>query len=196
MARLGLLTIFILHIYLALKIRQRTAAARPTGYVVDRTLRTSLPSRYMLMTGLVILFFVIFHLAHYTFGWVHQIPTRNLETGEIVMTNLLQLRDVKGRHDVYTMVVYANKQWWIVLTYVMAQVMVYLHLCHGASSWFQSFGISHPRYNPWIRRLGIALAVAIAVGNISMPLAIATGLVGQDVSPLHVPLLQVPGTVP
>jgi succinate dehydrogenase / fumarate reductase cytochrome b subunit len=194
-ARLGLLAIFILHIYLAFKIRQRTVAARPTRYVVERTLQTSWPSRYMLLTGMLILVFVIFHLAHYTFGWVHAIPTKKLDTGEIIMTNLLQLRDDKGRHDVYTMVVYASKQWWIVLAYVAAQVMVFLHLTHGAASWFQSFGINHPRYNPWIRRLGITLALAIALGNISMPLAIYFGLVGQDVSPLHVPLHQVPAMV-
>lgn len=195
-ARIGLLAIFLLHLYLGLKIRQRTAAARPSRYVVERTLHTSLASRYMLMTGLVILLFVGFHLAHYTFGWVHEIPTKKLDTGEIVMTNLRLLTDAKGRHDVYTMVIYANKQWWIALTYIAAQVIVALHLYHGASSWFQSFGINHPRYNPWLRRFGVVLAVGIAAGNISMPVAILFGWIGQDVSPVHVPLLTVPGTIP
>lgn len=180
-ARIGLLALFILHVYLALKIRQRNTAARPQRYVVERTLQASTPSQYMLMTGVVILLFVVFHLAHYTFGLVHQVPSQKQGSEVVVMKNLLDLRDAKGRHDIYTMVVHACRQWWIVLAYVAAQLVLASHLAHGASSWFQSLGINHPRYNVWLWRLGILVAVVIAVGNISMPVAIWTGMIGQEV---------------
>src|SRR5438045_3079879 len=65
--RAGLLGIFVLHLALAIRLKARSAAARPVGYAYPRTAQATLASRTMIWTGVVILLFVLFHLAHYTF---------------------------------------------------------------------------------------------------------------------------------
>lgn len=181
-ARGVLLAVFLLHIYLALTLSKRNRAARPSKYVYQRTLKASPASRYMLLTGLVILAFVIFHLAHYTLGLVQQITVVDA-AGQAKTVSLLDLHDEKGRHDVYAMLLFGFRQWPIVVAYLVAQIILVLHLYHGASSMFQSLGINHPRYNWLLHRVGLAVAVLIGAGNLAMPLAVFFGLVGAGYQP-------------
>src|SRR5262245_46672025 len=67
-ARLGLLSIFVLHVGLSVRLSLRNRAARPVRYACEGTVRASYASRTMLYSGLVILAFVIYHLLHFTFG--------------------------------------------------------------------------------------------------------------------------------
>lgn len=188
-ARLGLLTIFVLHIYYAVKLQARNKAARPVGYLRKLNLTSTPASRTMLLTGVVLLAFILFHLAHFTFGYVHEVP-QIMKSGEVkyniagtapVMVNIHDLKDSKDRRDAYAMMVYGFRKWWITLLYVVAMVFLVLHLYHGGSSLFQSLGINHPRYNPLLGKIGFILAVAIGIGNISMPLAVLFRLAGGQV---------------
>ena len=67
-ARLGLLVMFVVHIYLALQLKLKNRAARPTAYVFQHTEEASFASRTMVWSGLAILFFLLYHLAHFTLG--------------------------------------------------------------------------------------------------------------------------------
>ena len=87
------------------------------------------------------------------------------------------LTDAKGRHDVYAMVVLGFRDAPTVLVYVIAQALLCLHLSHGASSAFQSLGVTHPRLAFLKEGFGKAVAVAIFVGNVSIPLACLAGWV-------------------
>ena len=156
-ARLGLLVAFLLHIDLGIHLALENAAARPVPYVCDRPIVSSWASRHMLLTGLVILAFLLFHLAHFTWGVVQP--------------------DTYDKEDVYNMSIAAYKTWWITGTYLVAQVMLFLHLWHGASSWFQSLGLNHPRYNCCIRGFGPCFATLILIGNCSIPLSVAFGII-------------------
>jgi len=69
-ARLGLLAVFVLHLVLAVRLRVQNARARPEPYKYEDTLQASWASRHMLLTGLVLLAFTVFHLAHFTAGVV------------------------------------------------------------------------------------------------------------------------------
>jgi succinate dehydrogenase / fumarate reductase cytochrome b subunit len=171
-ARLGLLAIFLVHVVLGIRLTLQNMRARGSRYVYEDTVQASWASRHMLLTGLVILAFVVYHLAHFTFGAI--------TTAEGV--NYLDLRDPDDptRHDVYRMVVAGFRSPWITLTYLAAQVFLWLHLWHGGSSWFQSLGLNHPAYNPFLRKFGPVLATAVLVGNCSMPLAVFFGLVGAS----------------
>ncbi len=182
-ARGGLLLVFLVHIRLAFMLSARNRAARPVRYQAERTLAASAPSRFMLLTGLVVLAFVIFHLAHYTLGLVHQVEVKESGKPEARQVSLLDLRDAKGRHDVYGMVILEFREWPIVVAYVVAQLLLAVHLFHGGSSMFQSLGLNHPRYNPYLRKVGLFLAVLIAAGNIAMPLAVFFRLIGADYQP-------------
>jgi succinate dehydrogenase / fumarate reductase cytochrome b subunit len=190
--RLFLLTCFVAHIYFALRLAARNQAARPVPYQNRRYVRATWSSRYMVLTGLVVLAFVIFHLAHYTFGWVQTVPQTDPATGQIRQVGLLDLKYAAPRdpalneaHDVYAMTIYGFRQWWITILYIVAQVFLGMHLYHGGSSMFQTLGLNHPRYNPLLGRVGLIVAVVVCAGNIAMPLAVATGLVGANYLPVR-----------
>jgi succinate dehydrogenase / fumarate reductase cytochrome b subunit len=177
-ARTGLLTIFVIHLVMGIRLNRQNQGARDIPYVYEDTVQATWASRHMLLTGLVLLAFILFHLAHFTFGIVTSY--KDPVTGEV--TNYLDLRDTKDpeRADVYRMVVAGFRSLPVTLAYLVAQFFLWLHLWHGGSSWFQSLGINHPAYNPLIRAFGPVLATIILVGNCSIPLAVLSGVIGTS----------------
>ena len=121
----------------------------------------------MLMTGLVLLAFTIYHIAHFTLGIV------TTDQG----TNYHELLDPKDRQDVFAMVVSSFKNPWITLTYLIAMVFLWLHLWHGVYSMFQSLGITNPSFQKLIRGLGPVVSTIVLIGNCSIPLSVYLGLI-------------------
>jgi succinate dehydrogenase / fumarate reductase, cytochrome b subunit len=167
-ARIGLLVAFVLHVFLAVRLQMRNREARPERYQYPGTVQATTASVTMLYSGLLILAFVVYHLAHYTFGLVHE-----TEDGK----NLLELHDKLGRHDVYEMTRIGFSKWWVTLSYVVAQVVLWFHLSHGISSTFQTLGWNAPKYWSLIRSAGLLLATIIVTGNILIPTAVLLGWV-------------------
>ena len=66
-----------------------------------------------------------------------------------------------------------------VLLYVVANVLLGLHLYHGVWSMMQTLGLSHPRYDHLRHALATLVAVVVVLGNISFPLAVLTGLLHE-----------------
>src|SRR5262245_417126 len=87
-ARGALLLIFVLHIALALWLNARNRAARPVAYHYRNTIKATWASRHMVSTGVVVGLFVLFHLAHYTFGWVDGAEVQPVETPSATRTAL------------------------------------------------------------------------------------------------------------
>ncbi len=157
--RIGLIAVFVIHIWAALILTRRNARARgDIRYHASREyVAANYASRTMRWTGIIILLFVLFHLADLTFG------NANPDF-------------VSG--DVYHNVVASFERTWVVVIYVVAQIALAFHIYHGAWSMFQSVGLANPRYNDWRRWFAAAFALVILVGNVSMPLAVQFGLVG------------------
>jgi succinate dehydrogenase / fumarate reductase cytochrome b subunit len=181
-ARFGLLAVFVLHIWLAVRLKFRNLAARPTRYAYENTVQASWASRTMIWSGLVILAFLIFHLLHYTFGLV----VATAPDGKNFLDLHESLRqtsphDPAQRHDVYAMTVYGFRNVAVSMAYIVAQLFLGLHLSHGVSSTFQSLGWAAPRWWRTLRAISLAVALAVVAGNIAMPLAVMTGWVGADV---------------
>lgn len=172
-ARIVLLAIFLLHIINALQLAARNRVARPMRYVHEKTVQASWASRHMVLTGLVILAFVIFHLMHFTLG----LAAATAPDGR----NFNALHDSLGRHDVYAMTIYGFRNVPVSIAYIIAQLFLGLHLSHGVASTFQSMGWCHPRFWPLLRGIGWIVAIVVVVGNIVMPLAAMTGITGVDV---------------
>jgi succinate dehydrogenase / fumarate reductase cytochrome b subunit len=177
-ARIGLLAVFVIHIWVAVRLTLRNRRARPVRYVHEDTVQASVASRTMIWSGLVILAFVVFHLMHYTFGLVAATAPNG--------TNFLALSDnpgdpARGHHDVYAMTVYGFRNVPVAIAYIVAQLFLGLHLSHGVASTIQSLGWSAPRWWRVIRGVGLAVALAVVVGNIAMPVAVLARLVGADV---------------
>lgn len=178
-ARAGLLGIFILHIALAIRLTRKAAAARPIPYAFSRTLlptsaQTGLASRTMLWTGIVIGLFTLFHLAHFTFAWVQGVE-RN---GEWV--SFLDLKDAQGRHNVSEMMVAGFANVPLAVLYIAAQLVLFVHLKHGIQSVFQTLGVKNCRFRKSINELGLAIALAILLGNVAIVLAVQLGYVASQ----------------
>jgi len=174
-ARFGLLLFFLLHIATAVRLRKRAREARPIPYQRPATIQATLASRTMLATGVAILVFVLFHLAHYTFGWLATTTATELGTGAKVTANYLSLVDASGRHDVYSMVVAGFRNPLIGLLYIVGQIALLTHLSHGISSTFQTLGLNAPRFQPTVKIAGYGLAAAIAFGNSLIVVAVWVG---------------------
>jgi succinate dehydrogenase / fumarate reductase cytochrome b subunit len=182
LARIGLLAAFVLHIVLAIRLTLRNRAARPERYVYEHTVQATYASRTMIWSGLALLAFVIFHLLHYTFGAV--LATAPDGTNFFDLSESLAQaspRDPARRHDVYAMTIYGFRNVPVSIAYVIAQVFLGLHLWHGIGSTFQSLGWNSPRWNPLIVTVGRSLAALVTLGNIAMPLAVVSRLIGNDV---------------
>lgn len=163
-ARAGLLLLFVTHISLAFRLWRANTAARPVPYQFpQQTLASNPAAKTMWLTGAVIFWFVIYHLVHFTFGGIQH--------------DSYALVDSQGRHDVYNMVVRGFRNPAVAITYVVAQAFLGMHLFHGGSSFFQSLGLNHPKYNAIIRKTGLVVAVFVVAGNVLIPLTILFGIV-------------------
>lgn len=166
-ARLGLLAMIGLHLWAAITLWLENKAARPVPYGQFEPIGSSFASRTMLMSGLIIASFVIYHLLHFTV----QVKAINL-TGQ----DFVPLHDEKGRHDIYRMVVLGFSNPFVSFFYLLGVGLLCLHLSHGASSMFQSIGLKSAPLGRWIDRLAAVGAVVLFLGYSSIPLAVLTGL--------------------
>jgi len=154
--RVVLLVMVVLHVWSSVQLGLRNIEARPTGYVKKKSAGSSYASRTMYWSGPIILAFVIYHLLDFTWGTVNP-------------------RFVEG--DVYGNVVASFQVIPISAFYIVAMLLLCLHLYHGLWSMFQSLGFNHPRHTPILRRAAAVVAILIAAGNISIPVAVMSGLV-------------------
>lgn len=173
--RLGLLAVVALHIGSAIKLSLENKAARPVAYAEYQPIGSTYASRTMLMSGLIVLAFIVFHLLHYTV----RAQVVNL-TGQDFGVFKEALPNGGQRHDVYKMMIVGFRNVWVSAFYVLGVGLLCLHLSHGASSMFQSLGWKNDAYRPWLDRLARLLALAIFLGYISIPVAILLGY-GKDV---------------
>lgn len=171
--RLGMLTLVALHIVTAIQLSAANKAARPVGYAVADAYGAKWQSRYMLVSGLVILSFVIYHLAHFT----ALLPGIN---GVGDFSKLKTVMHGETVHDVYAMIILGFQVWWVVLFYLVAQALLFLHLSHGIAAMFQSLGFRNYAWYPRIQCFAKLASIAIFVGYSLIPISIYMRLVGSD----------------
>ena len=151
----------ILHITASVQLWLQNRAARPIGYARKDDVPASYAARTMLWSGPIVGAFVVFHVLHLTVG------------------SVLPLEDIGGNPDtpnVYHNVVAGFQNPWVSGFYILAMILLCLHLYHGLWSMFQSVGFSHPRYTPKLKKGAAIVAILIAIGNCSIPIAVMTGL--------------------
>ena len=165
-ARGVLLLMVGVHIWAAVKLSLENKAARSIGYAQYQPVGSSYASRTMLMSGMIILIFVIYHLLHFTV----QVQYINL-TGQ----SFLDFTDPEKRHDIFKMMVVGFNNGWVSGFYILGMALLCLHLSHGASSMFQSIGWKNQAYGPGLDKLARWLAGLIFLGYISIPVAILLG---------------------
>lgn len=159
-ARAVILVALVLHVAMVVQLVSRTAAARPIGYRLKKNQVTTYAALTMKLGGVVLMLFIVYHLAHFTF------PGLSMTAGH-----------KHSPTDVYANVVNGFRVPWVTAIYVLAQLCLGLHLYHGAFSLFQTLGLSHPRYVEKARFVAQTLGIAVAAANIAMPVAVVAGIV-------------------
>lgn len=160
-ARLGLLAALALHVYCGVVLSVRNKQARPHRYEAQHLRRATPYGRAMLLTGVAFVAFIIYHLAHFTLGWVHP--------------EYFDAVDALGRPDVYGNFVRSFQLAPITIIYLVATVAVSMHVAHAASSMLRTLGLSTGRWRTACERLGPALGVITLVGFAIVPLACFVG---------------------
>jgi succinate dehydrogenase / fumarate reductase cytochrome b subunit len=165
-ARLVLILLVLLHIWSAITISLENKAARPTDYSVYQPVGSSYASRTMLMSGVIVLVFIVYHLLHFT----AEVAYINL-TGQ----DFAVFTDPEKRHDIFKMMVVGFSNGWVSAFYIVGIGLLCLHLSHGASSMFQSLGWKNEAYRPFLDKAACVLAVIVFLGYVSIPVAILCG---------------------
>ena len=124
-------------------------------------MQAAISTRTIIWSGTYILCFILFHLAHYTFFIVHP--------------EYQNLHDAHGLHDVYAMLLIGFNYVWISVFYIVGMILLCMHLSHGIESMFQTLGLQSQRLRGVFRNGGRAIAILLAVGFISMPVAVLAG---------------------
>jgi succinate dehydrogenase / fumarate reductase cytochrome b subunit len=169
-ARIGLLVMVALHIASAVRLTAENREARGQQYAEWKLAGASYASRTMMMSGIIIAAFVVYHLLHYTVTS----PKVNF-TGQDFGTFL----DAEGRHDIFKMMVVGFSNGWVSLFYIIAMALLCLHLSHGVSSMFQSLGWKKNYYKRIIDDGARLIAILIFAGYVSIPISILLGY-GKD----------------
>ena len=154
---------FVLHIFYGIKLYFENRGARRIRYKKFNPDQTTYTSRTMIWSGLALLAFIIFHIAHFTIF--------------AVFPDYAHLEDALGRHDAYSMVVIGFSHVWVSVLYIISMGFLAFHLSHAVPSLFQTLGLIHPNLRKYERNIGRIFALLIFIGYVSIPIAVLAGLV-------------------
>jgi succinate dehydrogenase / fumarate reductase cytochrome b subunit len=156
--RIVLIVALVMHVVATLQLAQENRAAKSTKYAVATYQRSTLASRTMLVTGLFVLCFVVYHILHFTLQVTHP-QYRNLH-------------DSLGRHDVYRMMILGFRKPLISLFYVLGVFFLANHLSHGIASVLQTLGVDNRKLTESISKGGTILAWLVFAGFAVIPVVI------------------------
>lgn len=162
--RVVLIVAVVLHVVMATQLTRMARAARPIGYKRREPQVSTLASRTMRWGGFLLLAFIIFHLLHLT-------------TRQVDPAGWATRLDAAGRYDIYGNVVASFRIWWVSAIYLVAMVLLGLHLWHGVWSFGRSLGVAKPSDQPLRRRIAPILAVVLWLGFSIVPIAVLTGMI-------------------
>ena len=165
----GLISMLFLHLHAAWSLTRLNRHARPVKYQSKRDYQiANFASRTMRWSGMIVLVFIVWHLLDLTFGVV------NSHVGEMIT----HTGDEESVKSVYASVVHSFERTPVALFYVVANILLGIHLFHGTWSIFQSLGWNNPRFNNWRRGFATGFASIVVLGNVSFPIAVMAGIVG------------------
>lgn len=160
--RIFLLTATVVHVWMAILLTKENRTARQGGVQVTKTVQATLSSKTMGISGSIILFFIIFHILHFT--------TRSIYPefkSEAYYTTL----HGEQVYNVYKMMVDGFSITWVSLFYIIAMGLLCMHLSHGVSSMFQSLGLRNKKWRPRFHIFARLYAWVVFLGFISIPVA-------------------------
>lgn len=161
--RIILVVALVTHIVATLQLAQENRVAKSTKYAVAAYQRSTLASRTMVVTGLFVLCFVVYHILDFTLQVTHP--------------QYRELHDSLGRHDVYQMLLLGFKEPLISLFYLLGVFFLANHLSHGIASVTQTLGLNNRKLSESLSKGGFILAWLVFAGYAVIPLSILLGLI-------------------
>ncbi len=158
-ARGGLLLVFLVHIFTTLSLVLENRRARPQRYAVKARVQSTIFARTMALSGLVVLSFLIFHVLQFAAG----------------LSPYSHLYDLEGRHDVAAMIIKSFHNPWVSGFYLLSLGLLGMHLSHGISSIFQTFGLNGRKSAGLIKHSALFVSWALMLGFASIPVASISG---------------------
>jgi succinate dehydrogenase / fumarate reductase cytochrome b subunit len=176
-ARIFLLCVVLLHIWSASRLTIENRAARPIAYGEWNPTVASYASRTMMMSGLIVAAFVIYHILHFTV----MVNAVNLAHDHADFAHDPYFFDAEGRHDIYKMMIIGFRQPMVAVFYIIGVGLLCLHLSHGIAAMFQSLGWKKRAYARVIDNAAKVVAWVLFIGYISIPVSIMWLHYGGDV---------------
>ncbi len=167
LVRALMLTIVLAHIMLAIGVTRENLAARKCRYRYRANRWLWLYQKRMIISGVVVLAFIIGHILHLTAG--------------VGITGLYGMLDAQGHADVYNRVVGSFQSPWLAWPYIIAMLFVAVHLKHSVRAVFQTLGFFHENFFGFFELLSWVVTIAICGGLISIPLAVQFNLLQPDI---------------
>lgn len=179
--RLSLLVAVGVHIWMAVLLTLENKKAKPLSF--KNKVKSSYASRTMRMSGVILLSFIIFHLLHYT---VRVVPTMeyndNVVFSEIAGNSnyvplykeahpVIKHGEAVQTFNVYDMLIHGFKNPYVSFFYILSVGLLCLHLAHGISSLFQTFGLRNTVWRVRLDRISLAYGLVVFLGFASIPLA-------------------------
>jgi succinate dehydrogenase / fumarate reductase cytochrome b subunit len=179
--RLSLLVAVGVHIWMAVLLTLENKKAKPLSF--KNKVKSSYASRTMRMSGVILLSFIIFHLLHYT---VRVVPTMeyndNVVFSEIAGNSnyvplykeahpVIKHGEAVQTFNVYDMLIHGFKNPYVSFFYILSVGLLCLHLAHGISSLFQTFGLRNRVWRVRLDHIGLAYGLVVFLGFASIPLA-------------------------
>lgn len=147
----------VIHAIQGILIWRKNRMARSSRYAVNKSNGASWASRNMGWLGVVILAFILVHMYQF---WLQM----KLGNTEMVSYGGKEVKDL------YSLVSLAFKDIGFVIFYVASMVFIAFHLWHGFQSAFQTLGLNHKKYTPFIQGLGKVYAIVVPLGFALIPL--------------------------
>jgi succinate dehydrogenase / fumarate reductase cytochrome b subunit len=160
--RFVMLLVFVVHVFFGIQLSLENSAARPESYAVKKDRRATFAGKNMIWTGVIIAGFLIYHILHFTLHVTNPAISAGVDT--------------LGRPDVFKMVVLSFQQAGIAAVYIIAMIVLALHVSHGAQSFFQTLGLNNDKTIEVFEKIGVAAAVIFFIGYASIPIAVFVGI--------------------
>lgn len=159
-ARLFLLGSVVLHVVVVIALSDQNKKARPVGYVKKKRAVASAAALYMMVTGTLILAFIVLHILHFTTGslpllgdWVHGLVYNNMAS--------------------------SFSKWWVSLAYIVMMIVIGFHMHHGVWSLFQTLGLDNPDRNAFLRAIAIGSAIGVTFLFCLIPISYLFGIIPE-----------------
>lgn len=185
--RLFLLACVAVHVWMAISLNLDNRRARPERYAVNKVVQATYAARTMRMSGIILLAFIFFHLAHFT---VRNVPGMEYNDPAVLSPNEVPLvkhgaavmKDGEAvmTFNVNDMMVAGFQNIWVSGFYLLATGLLCMHLVHGVSSMFQTLGLRNATWLPRLNFIARAYGWVVFLGFAIIPIAVLTGALDID----------------